>query len=637
MVFIGDYFAIGLVIILSLFYYDGKTRPKYMPSNNKYFIACLIFTALTALLDIVAGILLEAYGIPLWINMAVNTLYFIINIIATSSIAFFLFTKMLEHTYDNHCMKNARTALIILFCIYSSLVIANIWTGWLFYFDVAGSYHRGPLNVAGYIITVLQMVLVVYCYIRNRKVASRAMRRVLLYMFPVVVLCIILQRIIPSIMLNGLIMAMVDTILFLTFQGNRQGIHSLTQLNDRHRFFREVERRLSHEEYFRIYLINLKQFGTVNKKYGHMFGDEALYRFAFSLENLFRDAIPFHMNGTVFALILPDMNEAAAEKRTGALLNFLDSGIDCMNEHVDIDYVVTEALVTDFSTSAGNLYENLEFAASNAFKSNLRYMRFTEDIGHDLSRMRHIIERFKVIDRSHGYEVWYQPIKCLATGEFCSMEALIRLREPDGSLISPAEFIPLAESTGNISPITWFVIEEVCDLLNKERALDNVSVSINLPMAQLLDNGFVTRLNSIVDRAGIAHRRICLEFTERAILDTFEKTKEIMDALTADGYRFFLDDFGAGYSNFNCLMHLPFKIIKLDACIVHSACSGKDHAHTADTLTHLFHGMGLEVIAEGAETEEDVKILTECGVDRIQGYAFARPMPAARLIEFLKK
>ena len=214
------------------------------------------------------------------------------------------------------------------------------------------------------------------------------------------------------------------------------------------------------------------------------------------------------------------------------------------------------------------------------------------------------------------------------------MEALIRLREPDGTLVSPAEFIPLAEQEGSIGPVTWFVIEEVCRFLKEHPELNGVSVSVNLPMPQLLEKGFAARLNGIVDQAGVQHRRICLEFTERAILENFQRTQGVMEQLTQEGFRFFLDDFGTGYSNFNCLLQLPFQIIKLDACLVQTGANGRNDFGMVRTLTNLFHGMELDVIAEGAETAEDVAALKAQGVDRIQGFALARPMPEEKLLAF---
>ena len=637
MVFVGDYFALGLVIVLCLFYFDGRTSHRYMSAASKCFIACLVLTALTSLTDLLTGHLLNMSHVPLWINMAANTLYFMVNIITTSAFALFLFTKILEHIHDNHCMTMALRGLAILFSAYTLLVIANIFTGWLFYFDNAGNYCRGPLNAVGYLVTLCQMILVLICYVRNRRNASRPMRRALVQTFPVIVLCIVIQRIYPEIMLNGFIMSMVCTVLFLSFQGQRQGVHSLTELNDRHRFFKEIERRIREKQRFQVFLINIKNFSTINQKYGHLFGDEFLYQFAFSLEKLLKNSQAFHMNGTVFSLVFPYSGQEEGEFRCSTLLRFLEEGIHCLDRMVPIDYVVVEHTANDQTPDAAKFYENLEFAAAQAYQKKIRYTHYTSDMDKQMDRIRYLQERIRTVDRDNGFEVWYQPIRCLSTGRFCSMEALVRLREADGTLISPGEFIPLAEQTGRINSITWFVLEEVCSLLARTPALKEVSVSVNLPMSQLLAKGFAARLNSIVDRWGIPHRRICLEFTERAILETFEQTQEVMQQLTQDGYRFFLDDFGTGYSNFNCLLQLPFQFIKLDACLIRAEKAGQDNFSMVSSLTKLFHDMGLQVIAEGAETEESVLSLQNQDVDRIQGFALSKPMPEDLLLAFYRE
>ena len=280
---------------------------------------------------------------------------------------------------------------------------------------------------------------------------------------------------------------------------------------------------------------------------------------------------------------------------------------------------------------AAEVYEKLEYAVAEAYRQKRRCLRYTDALGEQMRRSRYLIDRLKTVDRVSGFRVWYQPIRCLETGRFCSMEALVRLREADGTLVSPAEFIPLAEQTGAVRSVTWFVLEEACDFLAAHPELGDVSISVNLPMAQLLEENFHTRLNRIVDARGLRHRQICLEFTERAILDNFLQTKQIMERLTEDGYRFYLDDFGAGYSNFNCLLQLPFQFIKLDAGLLRSENSG-----LVGTLTKLFHDMDLRVIAEGAETLEEAEMLSRQGVDRVQGFVFARPMPDELLLDFYR-
>jgi EAL domain-containing protein (putative c-di-GMP-specific phosphodiesterase class I) len=222
-------------------------------------------------------------------------------------------------------------------------------------------------------------------------------------------------------------------------------------------------------------------------------------------------------------------------------------------------------------------------------------------------------------------------------GIFCSMEALIRLHESDGTLISPGEFIPIAEQAGMIVPITWFVIEQSCAAMASNPELRYISVSVNVPMSQLVDTDFLDHLNSITDKYGIEHNRICLEFTERVMLDDFARVKARMDAVSACGYRFFLDDFGTGFSNFNCLLQLPFCDVKLDKSLTDTVTSNSSEGNVVLMLTELFHKMNLKVIAEGVETEEQSRILSEYGIDRIQGYYYSAPMSLDRVLNFYRE
>ena len=633
MIFVGDYFAFGLVIVLFMFFFEGKHRKN---KAGKYFTWALVMTAVNAGLDVATVELLGVPSAPLWLHMAVNSLYYLTNILTTSCIGLYLFTKILEHSHDKHCMKNAKIGLAVLLSIYTACIILNIWTGWLFYFNEQMEYCRGPLNVFGYMITICQMGLVVVCYFRNRKNASRIMLRALVQTFPVVVLCIVIQRMYPEIMLNSFIMSMVETVLFLNFQGQRQGVHSLTKLNDRHRFFESVEYRISVKDVFQVFLINIKNYSVINQKYGHVYGDEVLYQFAFSLEKLIKYSEAFHMNGTVFALLVPNQRQHTAERNADELLEFLEAGVECANEHVRLDYVMVDYVVNEGERSAEEFYEKLEYAAMQAYKQKSRYVHYEPEMGDEMQRRRYLIERLQTVDREHGFRVWYQPIFDLREGGFGSMEALIRLVEPDGSIISPAEFIPVAEQTGMISSVTWFVLEEVCRLLKEHPEL-KVSIGVNLPMAQLLDRAFSVRLDGMVRQYDIDRSKIGLEFTERAILENFEQIRHVMAALTDQGYCFYLDDFGSGYSNFNCLLQLPFQNIKLDAGLVKMDLSetGEGEEGLICRLADFLHGRNLQIIAEGVETEEEAVRLSQFGVDRIQGYVYARPMPEEDMLKLV--
>ena len=462
------------------------------------------------------------------------------------------------------------------------------------------------------------------------------MRRLLVQIFPLSIALILIQLSYPEIMLNSFIMTMVISVIFLTFNGQRPGIHALTRLNDRHRFFEDLTARMKSGEPFQTFVINLKNFSSVNIKYGHLFGDEVLYQFAFSLEKLIKDSDAYHLNGTVFALVLPCANQQIAEKNRTAVINYVDNGVVCNGEPVSGEYVIVEYISDNNYNDAEQLYELLEYASNKARMSKLNYLACTEELTEEMQRRRYLFERLQHIDRAHGFNVWYQPIKHLASNEYASMEALMRIVEPDGSVISPAEFIPIAEHIGAVSTFTWFVLEETCRMLRDNPVLEGVRVGINMPISQMLDNGFVARVNSIVDKYGVAHERIAFEFTEREILENFASAKRTMGRMAGAGYSFFLDDFGAGYSNFVCLLQLPFQCIKLDMQLVRMDIdnNGKERMGLIRTLTGFLHKMGLAVVAEGVENEAVAETMCSIGVDKVQGYVYAKPMPEEKVLGF---
>ena len=633
MIFIGEYFSLLMISILCLFYFGNK---YYSTTAGKYFAWCLILTGITALTDIFSVVLLGIPAIPTPVNFAVNTLYFLINLLTTSLFAMVLFAKILEHVHDDFCMKRAKRALAIVFAVYTVVVLLNIATGWLFRFDENGAYVRGFLNPIGYFCTIVQMVLVCICYFRHRKSVTQSLRRALVQAFPIAIFCILIQISLPDILLNGLIMSMVDLIFFLNFYNQQIGVHTLTKLNDRHSLFKHVEDCIADKRAFRIFVIRIKDFDAINQKYGHKNGDEILYLFAFALEKLFRHATAYHLNSLSFALVIPQKSKTTAhDAHLEKIKHFLEDGIPFSSDVISPDCRIIEHELKETHLDANEFYEELEYGIDLAEENDLPYLCYSDEMTVAMHRKRYLISRLEKVDREHGYEVWFQPIRCMHNDLFCSMEALVRLREPNGSLISPAEFIPVAEQSNMVAPITYFVLEEACRVIASSSLLKNVSVSVNLPMAQLLDESFEERLNRIVDTYGVPHRQICLEFTERVMLNDFARTKEAMDRIVADGYRFYLDDFGTGLSNFNCLLQLPFSTIKLDRVLTTTVVDAA--SATGDLVPHLvdiFHKMNLTIVAEGVEDKAVVDILRSYGMDFIQGYYFAAPMPQPKLLDF---
>lgn len=631
MAIIGNLFALGIVSLIALAYLKNK---YFITRSSKYFIFCLLFTAAAILTNIYKIELVRIENLPRTLYIMALVISQTFMVIATSVLALYLITKITEHIHGD-VLLFAKIAMLSLGAVYLLLLIINCATGVIYTVTDVPSYVRGPLFFIPYVFAVLQFTAVGCYFIKYRQKLRKATKASAIESVPALLIGFALKLIYPEIEVFLLVLSMIELVFFLNFQNYLNGVNTLTKLSDGRRFLTEVEKRIRYAEPFKAYLIKIRNFGMIKQNYGHRVGDELLYQFGFSLDKLFSDGIPFHMYGTTFALVLP-CDDTGCPEQTEKLCAFLEREFECAGDKVKLDCTVAERIWDD-EANPDIFYEKLEYATGIAKSTNQKYVNCSLELEMTRLRQKYLISRLQNVSKENGYEIWFQPIYSTEKKTFSSAEVLLRLREKNGSFISPAEFIPLAEKTGLIVPITWFVIEETCRTLAATPELDGIRASINLPMLHLVDPEFEGRLNELVDSYGVAHERLSFEFTERVILEDLALAENNMKRLAKSGYTFYLDDFGVGYSNFNCVLRLPLKTIKLDISLTATAEKLKENYGLVKILTDLFHDMNLNVVAEGAETAEQVELLREYGIDGIQGYFFAKPMPLQSLSKFLKK
>lgn len=628
---IGSCFALGIVILISSVYFRNR---YFLTRASKYYIVCLILTALSALANICKSEISRINGVPVWTVFAIGAINHMLIIFSTSVLALYLICKVTEHVFEDKRLF-AKISLSIICISYISLIILNFFNLWLFTVNEAKEYQDGSMFFLLYIFVALQLgVVAVYC-MKHKKRLNNTAKMAFFECIPAVAFCIALKFIYPEMSLFILGVSLIELIFYLNFQNHLNGINTLTKLNDGRGFFTEIRKRIRVGADFKAYAIKIRNIGAIKQNYGHRAGDELLYLFAFYLGRLFSDAIPFHMYGTTFTLVLPS-DEKQGSLQTEKLTEFLETKIKYASDEITLDYILAEHNWSD-EANADVFYEKLEYAMEIAKLTKQKYIKCSLELEITRLRKKYLISRLQNIDKQSGYEIWFQPIYSTKEKNFPSAEVLIRLKESNGSYISPAEFIPIAEKTGQIVPITWFVIEKTCQALSENPVLNNLKVSINLPMLHLIDPSFEAMLSKIVDGYGIEHNRISFEFTERVILEDLVVAEKNMRQLTESGYSFYLDDFGVGYSNFNCVLRLPLKTVKLDMSLTSTAKRLRENYGLVNVLTDLFHDMGMNVVAEGAETAEQVELLKSFGVDCIQGYYFAKPMPITKLKDFIEK
>jgi diguanylate cyclase (GGDEF)-like protein len=228
--------------------------------------------------------------------------------------------------------------------------------------------------------------------------------------------------------------------------------------------------------------------------------------------------------------------------------------------------------------------------------------------------------------------VYYQPLLDVATGRVTGAEALVRWQHPTRGLVPPMEFIPVAEETGQISAIGAFVLAEACFEAARWAAAGNpMTVSVNVAVGQLRDQGFVASVQAALAAADLLPTRLCLEVTESSMMRASGIETKALEELRRLGVRLAIDDFGTGYSSLSYLHQLPVDELKIDRSFINRIAAGNRDAHLVEAIMGMAHALGLDVVAEGVETALQLEFLAELGCQQAQGYLFSPPIPAEAL------
>lgn len=630
-----DLVALLITIILAVFHIDRQQKNS---SRYRVFNACLALSGLTIVLDIGAmwGILHAAELNPAinnWLSMA----YFLAQHASFSLMTAYGLHLLFEHVPDRRCFRRCSAIIGVLAVLMELLVLFNPWTGWFFAFE-DGVYVRGPANKLGFIVVGVEVVMAYVCYLRNRQTVSRAMHRLMHALPPLVLLLLMTQAIMPEVVLVGVASALVNMIFFISFQSNRIGQDSLTELPNRRSFLRGLTNRIAKGRKTHLILIYLERFEDVNRKYGIRQGDAILYIISRYLDRFLPRYQAFRFGNTRFMLMGTFTTQQEAEESARMIQRrfsdpFVAAGIECVLP-ASFAHLVTRLDMRD----ENRIIEELEYTLGHARTAAGNGLVFFDQRLHEMyDRKLYVLEQLRRALEEESFEIHYQPVFSCAEGRFVTAESLLRLRDDSGTPISPAEFIPLAEKNGLIDEISWLVLKKVCQFLAANPELPLRSVSINMSIQQLTDRTFAQRIHSAQAQYGVAAERLRIEITERTISENPSLVRAVMAQLAAEGVLFYLDDFGMGYSNLAGMMTLPFETIKLDASLIGGAEEIDERSmSTLRLLVQMLHHAGFAVVAEGVETRAQVERMNALGVDRIQGYYYARPMPEEELLRFLR-
>jgi diguanylate cyclase (GGDEF)-like protein len=419
-----------------------------------------------------------------------------------------------------------------------------------------------------------------------------------------------------------------------------QAFHdSLTGLPNRVLFLDRLEQIVQHAErrvgyQFAVLFLDLDRFKIVNDSLGHLVGDRLLTALAERLQACLRpgDTVA-RLGGDEFAILLPDLASATAAtdlaERLGAACR-LPFNLD--GHEVRTATSIGIVLGPGAYRETAALLRDADSAMYTAkAQGKARHVVFSAEMHvHALALMRLEHDLRCALDAAQ-FSLHYQPIVALDTGHVTGFEALVRWQHPQRGLVAPGEFIPLAEETGLIVPLGWWIIEEACRQLCvwHEASLSQreLSMSINLSAAQFAQADLIQRIQGALRTTGLAPEYLIIEITESAIMENAVVATDVLMRLKALGIRLAVDDFGTGYSSLAYLKRFPVDMLKIDKAFVDGLGVDTNDTAIVRAIISLAHTLGLRVTAEGVERAAQAVELHALGCELGQGYHFGKPQP----------
>ena len=414
----------------------------------------------------------------------------------------------------------------------------------------------------------------------------------------------------------------------------------LTQLPNRFAFSESLEgalNRLSRlGEEFAVLLLDLDRFKEVNDKFGHPAGDEFLVQVAARLQRCARETESVtRIGGDEFALIMTNLTKVEdaleiAERFVGAFAEpFLIEGCEIAGA-TSIGIV----LAPRDGNAPHELLKNADVALYRAKKAGPGTVRFFEASDDKSARDRRALQRDleEAIERNELFLV-YQPFFDIRENRVTGFEALLRWQHPVRGVISPTEFIPIAEETGLIHPIGEWVVRRACSTLSNWPP--HLRVAVNFSAAQFHNATILQTIVQALSQARVSPSRLEIEITESMLISKYGPASSILNSLLQLGVTVALDDFGTGFSSLTYLRKLPFTRIKIDQSFIRDMLTQPDSAAIVKSVITLAQDLQIGVVAEGVETTEQLEYLRQTNCDEVQGYLIGRPISADRIFALL--
>jgi len=390
-----------------------------------------------------------------------------------------------------------------------------------------------------------------------------------------------------------------------------------------------------------VLFIDLDRFKIINDSLGHAAGDALLVEMAARLRSGVRASdVVARLGGDEFVVLLEGIEDSKQAATTAShLLSAICKPLELNGHECRVTASIGIAIFPDDGADEQTLMKNADSAmylAKQGGKNDIRIFskeietqsidRLTMETG-----LRHALDRNEL--RLH-----YQPKLNVATGQIAGVEALLRWCHPDLGELAPNRFIPLAEETGLIVPVGRWVMKTACaqNMAWQRQGLPAISMAINVSPRQFSDENLLQDINDALSSSGMDPALLQVEITESMVMLNVERAIQLLDAIRSQGVRLAIDDFGTGYSSMSVMKRFPIDTIKIDRSFVRELPENTEDRAIAQAIIGMGKALGLTIVAEGVETNEQQEFLRELACDEIQGFLFSKPVVADRIAELLR-
>jgi diguanylate cyclase (GGDEF)-like protein len=390
---------------------------------------------------------------------------------------------------------------------------------------------------------------------------------------------------------------------------------------------------------FALLFMDLDNFKIINDTMGHDSGDELLRQVSLIISGTGRETDTVaRLGGDEFAFIINKINTVEGAMIFAKRINtLLKTPIAVNGNNINMGSSIGVTIYPDDANNSEELVRNADIAMYQA-KDNGRNTTcfFTQEMNVKLQKNKEILTDLAESLTQGHFELYYQPLFAINNNSLVGAEALIRWHHPEKGMIPPDQFIAVAEQSGLINELGDWVLAQVCREIKSfvNAGILAIRVAVNISPVQFRRKGFLQNMLMILAQHDISADCIELEITEGAVMDNVDQAIETMQALHDAGFQLAMDDFGTGYSSLSYLKRFPIQKVKIDQSFISDLENDDDSKSITTAIIQMSHSLGLDVLAEGVETQAQLQYLQEEKCDYVQGYYIGRPMPAS---EFLKK